>query len=62
MHDDVRDFPAIKLKDQWHHPATPPMTEEKEEAAPVEIMKDDEGTPENVASSIALATVSESNC
>ena len=38
------------------------MTEEKEEAAPVEIMKDDEGTPENVASSIALATVSDFNC
>ena len=61
MHDDVRDFPAIKLKDQWHHPVTP-VAVEKEEAAPVEIMSDDEGTPANVASSIALATASDSNC
>ncbi|KIK08034.1 hypothetical protein K443DRAFT_672918 [Laccaria amethystina LaAM-08-1] len=59
VHDDVRDFPAIKLKDQWHHPATPAAAVETEEAAPVEIMKDDEGTPANVASSIALATESD---
>lgn len=59
VHDDVRDFPAIKLKDPWHHPATPSVAVEKEEAAPVQIMTDDEGTPANVASSIALATESD---
>jgi len=51
VHNDHRDFPALQKQDG--HQAEPAA------AAPVEILKDDEGTEANVASSIALSEESD---
>ena len=48
VHNDHHDFPALKQHEEHHAPET---------EAPVEILKDDEGTEANVASSIALSQV-----
>lgn len=60
MHDDKHDFPGLKHKEE-HAPESAPApaaTPDPEQAeAPVELMKDDEGTVADVGSSIAAAKV-----
>lgn len=54
IHNDYHDFPALRKETSSHLQAS---EAEQEETKPVEIMTDDEGTPADVAASIALSEV-----
>jgi len=54
IHNDYHDFPALRNEASSHSQVS---ETEQEETQPAEIMTDDEGTPADVAASIALSEV-----
>jgi len=54
IHNDYHDFPALQKETSSHSQVS---ETEQEETRPAEIMTDDEGTPADVAASIALFEV-----